>query len=104
MTEQAEEWGTHTKVLPISDRGLRRTVPKNFPYFSAEWNGGGYAQIIESSNFSKDFGFDTIAGILGADPVRFNRRRKATDEDRGAVLDFCSTWKKFDWTFDLDDE
>ena len=63
MEEQAEEWGTHTKVLSTREKGVRYTVPKGFPYFNVEWNGGGYAQIIESEKFPKDFGLDIIAGM-----------------------------------------
>mmetsp|Transcript_11309 Transcript_11309/g.17121 ORF Transcript_11309/g.17121 Transcript_11309/m.17121 type:complete len:471 (-) Transcript_11309:1061-2473(-) len=63
LTEQAEEWGTHTKLLTMKgNKGLRQTIPKGFNYFSIEWEGGGFAQIIETSSFPKDFGIDTIAG------------------------------------------
>lgn len=31
LSEQAEEWGTHTKLLSTRDKGLRRTIPKKFP-------------------------------------------------------------------------
>jgi len=102
LTEQAEEWGTHTKLLSTRDRGVRRTVPKGFPYFNVEWDNGGFAQIIESSAFPKDFGLDTIAGMMQLDPVRFNRKTRAADGDRAAVLDFCKRWKEFDWTLELD--
>lgn len=63
MEEQAEEWGTHTKVLSTKEKGVRYTIPKGFPYFNVEWNGGGYAQIIESEKFPKDFGLDILAGM-----------------------------------------
>ena len=61
---EAEEWGTHTKVLSTKNKGVRRTIPKDFPYFNVEWDGGGFAQIIESGSFPKDFGVDTIAGTF----------------------------------------
>lgn len=63
LTEQAEEWGTHTKILPIKKgKGLRQSIPKGFDYFYIEWEGGGFAQIIETNSFPKDFALDTIAG------------------------------------------
>ena len=102
LTEQAEEWGTHTKLLSTRDKGVRRTVPKGFSYFNVEWEGGGFAQIIESNAFPKDFALDTIAGMMQLDPVRFNRKQRAADGDRAAVLDFCKRWKDFDWTLELD--
>lgn len=27
--------------------GIRRAVPKGFPYFHVEWDDGGYAHVIE---------------------------------------------------------
>lgn len=27
--------------------GVRRAVPKGFPYFHVEWDDGGYAHVIE---------------------------------------------------------
>jgi len=102
MTEQTEEWGTHTKILSTRGKGLRRTIPKGFSYFNVEWNEGGFAQIIENESFPKDFAFDTIAGMMELDPLKFNRKKKAADNDRGAVLDFLNRWKEFDWTVALD--
>ncbi|GFH54255.1 hypothetical protein CTEN210_10731 [Chaetoceros tenuissimus] len=102
MTEQAEEWGTHNKILSTTGKGLRRTIPKGFSYFNIEWDDGGFAQIIESNKFPKDFGLDTIAGMMELDPMRFNRKQKSADFDRGAVLDFLKRWKEVDWTVHLD--
>ena len=103
LTEQAEEWGTHTKILSTRGRGLRHTVPKGFSYFNVEWDGGGFAQIIENRSFPKDFAADTIAGMMELDPLRFNRKKKAADYDKGAILDFLKRWKEFDWTIALDE-
>mmetsp|Transcript_182 Transcript_182/g.338 ORF Transcript_182/g.338 Transcript_182/m.338 type:complete len:468 (+) Transcript_182:58-1461(+) len=103
MTEQAEEWGVHTKVLSTKGKGLRGTVPKGFPYFNVEWSDGGFAQIIENEKFPKDFGLDIIAGMMELDPMKFNRKPKASDHDRGAVLKFLNGWKEFDWTLSLDE-
>jgi hypothetical protein len=62
LMEQAEEWGTHTKLLSTKDKGLQRTIPKTFPYFYVEWEAGnGFAQIIETGAFPSDFGVNTIA-------------------------------------------
>lgn len=103
MTEQAEDWGVHTKVLSTKGKGLRGTVPKGFPYFNVEWSDGGLVQIIENKKFPKDFGLDTIAGMMELDPMKFNRKPKASDYDRGAVINFLNRWKEFDWTLSLDE-
>ena len=46
------------------NKGVRQTIPKGFHHFHIEWDGGGFAQIIETGSFPKDFGIDTIAGKL----------------------------------------
>ena len=102
LTEQAEEWGTHTKLLSTKDKGLRRTIPKAFSYFNCEFANGGFAQIIETSNFPRDFALDTIAGMMQLDPVRFKRKQKPRDGDKAMVLSFAKKWKEFDWTLELD--
>ena len=102
MTEEAEEWGTHNKILSTRGKGLRRTIPKGFSYFNIEWGDGGFAQIIETQSFPKDFSLDTIAGMMDLDPMKFNRKKKAPDYDRDAVMKFLEGWKQFDWTNSLD--
>jgi hypothetical protein len=41
-------------------------------------------------------------GMMELDPVRFGRKRKASDYDRGAAMDFVQKWRSFDWTLALD--
>mmetsp|Transcript_2671 Transcript_2671/g.3846 ORF Transcript_2671/g.3846 Transcript_2671/m.3846 type:complete len:388 (-) Transcript_2671:56-1219(-) len=102
LSEQAEEWGTHTKLFKTRDKGLKGCIPKgNFPYFYVEWDDGGFAQIIESRSFPKDFGVDTVASMMEMDPLRFNRKRKDNEIDRRAVLKFVEKWKAHDWTLEL---
>ena len=103
LTEQVEEWGTHTKLLSTKNKGLQRTIPNRFAYFFVEWKvGDGFAQIIETAEFPKDFGVDTIAGMMQLDPVRFRRKqRQSLEEDRTMVLNFCSRWKPVDWTLEI---
>lgn len=108
MLEQAEEWGTHNKVMSTKGKGLRGTVPKNkFNYFYVEWGtNDGFAQIIESDSksFPKDFGVDTVAGMLQMDPIRFQRRnkRQSHQEEKQMVLDFLKNYKTVDWTLELE--
>ena len=130
LAEVAQEWGTHQRPIPLDGRRktLRNAVPKGFPYFYCGWNGGGVVQLIEggddggdddedggaggggggmragggSRGFQRDFGVDTIGGMMDCDPVRFNRNRPAADGDRKAILEVCERWKNFDWTLELD--
>lgn len=103
LNAEADEFGTHTKLMSTKEKGLRRTVPKNFPYFYIEWDSPsqGYAQIIESRNFRADFAVDTIAGMS---ELRLQRKRKVSaDEERQAINSFIQKWQPYDWTVQLDD-
>ena len=111
MVEQTEEWGTHNKILSTTSvKPLKSVIPKNFPYFHVEWGSvatsanTGYAQIIESTDFSPDFGLDTLAGMMELDPIRFQRKRKVSmEQERQGIADFLAKWKAFDWTLALDE-
>jgi len=125
LAEVAQEWGTHSKVITLDDnkKTLRNAVPKGFPYFYCGWEGGGFVQLIEneeegddedgdggggmrggggSKRFQRDFGIDTVGGMMECDPMRFQRRNPSRDGDRGEILQFCEKWKGFDWTLELD--
>ena len=108
LTEQAEEWGTHQKLMKTGNgKDLRATVPKNFHYFYIEYgpNGQGYVQMIESRAFPKDFGADTVLGMMHRDPMRFRSGKPASkEEERRIILQFLEKWKPYDWTVELDEE
>ena len=55
-----------------------------------------------SKRFPRDFGMDVIGGMMGCDPMQFQRKTPARDGDRGEILRFCDMWKEFDWTLELD--
>ena len=70
-----------------------------------EWKDGGYAQIVETHQFPKDFLLDTIGSMMQMDPIRFQRRKRQREDDsheRSMILDFCKKFKEFDWTVELD--
>lgn len=102
MLEQIDDWGTHNKIYSTEDKkGLRYTIPKGFPYFNIEWDSGGYAMIIETSSFSSRFAIDTIASMIGSDHLRFQSKRRSSDDDNQAVSKFLASWKQHDWTYNL---
>ena len=111
LVEQAEEYGTHTKLMKTTNsKQLRSVLPKKFPYFSIDWgnistsSNTGYAQIIESSDFPRDFGLDTLAGMMELDPVRFHRKKKFPKGfEAELVSNFAAKWKSFDWTQRIED-
>lgn len=78
---------------------------QNFPYFMVEWEGGGYAHVIEDADkFPRDLGLDVLAGMLGADPLRFdsrgNKRKESRnkDQEREKVRKFKEAFSTYDWT------
>jgi hypothetical protein len=111
MVEEADEFGTHNKLMKTSiQKPLPNVIPKKFPYFYINWgdiatsDSTGYAQIIESSSFRHDFGLDTLAGMMELDPIRFQRKVKfPPDMEKDLVAAFNSKWKSFDWTTSLED-
>lgn len=119
LAEIAQEWGTHQKAIVLnSQKTLRNAVPKGFPYFYCGWNGGGYVQLIEGDddglggsgegggNKYRDFGLDTVAGMMGLDPYRMRKKgkggREEFEEEKKGILHFCEKWKEVDWTTELD--
>jgi Protein similar to CwfJ C-terminus 2/Protein similar to CwfJ C-terminus 1 len=109
LTEVAEDWGTHQSIISTKyvTKELRNSIPKNFPYFYIEYgsskDGAGLVQMIESNTFPRDFGADTIAGMMRMDPLRF-RSNKTDAADHEALRLVKERWKPFDWTAELHDK
>ncbi|KAL7507283.1 hypothetical protein ACHAXN_006836 [Cyclotella atomus] len=119
LSEIAQEWGTHQMAIVLnSQKTLRNAVPRGFPYFYCGWNGGGYVQLIEGEDDGlggsgdvggskyRDFGLDTVSGMMGLDPYRMRKKgkggREDFEEEKKGILQFCERWKEFDWTTELD--
>ena len=80
----------------------------------------GANTLKQEAKFPRDFGVDTLAGVLGVDPPSFGGRGRgrggggggggrgggaaAVEEERKLVLAFLERWKAFDWTSELDGE
>ena len=107
LMEQAQEWGTHQKLISTNEKGLRRCVPPNFAYFYVEYDPPhqGYVQLIESNDFPKSFASDTICGMLGNEPLRMRPRSSSTPSMNGMVKEFQALFAApFDWTAELGDD
>ena len=54
------------QVIDTREKGLRRSVPKGFPYFSVSFGmGGGFAHVIEDeAQFPRHFGAEIIGFVL----------------------------------------
>lgn len=52
IDEAESEWSQHNakKIIDTRGKGLRASIPKNFPYFHVEFGlQGGYAHVIDVS-------------------------------------------------------
>ena len=56
--ESDTQWSQHQKLIDTRTKGLRRSVPKGFAYFSVSFGvDGGFAHVIEDEEvFPRYFG------------------------------------------------
>ena len=64
IDEAEEEWSQHNakKLIDTSEKGLRNSIPKDFPYFHVEFGlKKGYVHVIDDeSQFQSSFGVNVI--------------------------------------------
>ncbi|NXG18773.1 C19L2 protein, partial [Grallaria varia] len=58
IMESDEEWSMNKKIIDLSSKDVRKSVPKELPYFSVDFGlQGGFAHVIEDQhNFPYYFG------------------------------------------------
>lgn len=98
--EEAEgEWTTNKKLINLSERDVRRTIPKGLSYFWVNFGmDSGFAHIIEDQNrFPNNFAQEVIGGLLNLDPKFWRRPRKVTNLIP-KVKQFADWWKPYDIT------
>ncbi|KAK6161384.1 hypothetical protein DH2020_004765 [Rehmannia glutinosa] len=108
IDEAEDEWSQHNakKLIDTSEKGLRGSIPKNFPYFHVEFGlNKGFVHVIDDEKeFKSNFGLNVIRGILqlpGEDMYR-RRRQESLETQKQAVASFARDWEPFDWTKQLD--
>ncbi|KAI5067605.1 hypothetical protein GOP47_0018133 [Adiantum capillus-veneris] len=108
IDEAEDEWSQHDakKLIDTSVKGLRGSIPKNFPYFHVEFGlRAGYVHVIDNEReFRRDFGRNVVIGMLKLPEEEMHRRRKQQtfDQQKEAALNFQKDWAPFDWTKMLD--
>ncbi|KAG6556722.1 hypothetical protein Mapa_001665 [Marchantia paleacea] len=108
IDEAEDEWSQHNskKLIDTRQKGLRNSIPKNFPYFHVEFGmKGGYAHVIDDeSSFKAQFGIDVVAGILEfpEEDTYGHRRPDSYEEQKRKAAEFVKSWDPFDWTKMLD--
>ncbi|XP_056417595.1 CWF19-like protein 2 isoform X2 [Hyla sarda] len=101
IMESDEEWSMNKKLIDLSMKDVRRSVPKGLPYFSVDFGlQGGFAHVIEDHNkFPHYFGKEIIGGMLDLEPRIWRKAvRENFDDQRKKVLQFSQWWKPFDFT------
>lgn len=104
IQESESEWSQNKKVVDLSQKDIRRAVPKGFPYFAVDFgNQGGFAHVIEDeARFPFYFGKEVIGGMIDTDHRLWKKPpRENFDEQRRKVLKFAEMWKAYDWTQNL---
>ncbi|KAL2463538.1 CwfJ-like family protein [Forsythia ovata] len=108
IDEAEDEWSQHNakKLIDTSEKGLRGSIPKNFPYFHVEFGlNKGFVHVIDDEKeFKSSFGFNVIRGMLRLPAEDMHRRRKheSVETQKQAVASFAQDWEPFDWTKQLD--
>ncbi|CAM6087896.1 unnamed protein product [Calypogeia fissa] len=105
IDEAEDEWSQHNakKLIDTRQKGLRNSIPKNFPYFHVEFGmQGGYCHVIDDeTSFKPQFGRDVVAGMLELEEEG-HRRQDSMEQQRSRVKQFLKLWEPFDWTKMLD--
>ncbi|XP_072040204.1 CWF19-like protein 2 isoform X2 [Amphiura filiformis] len=106
IQESESEWMQNKKLIDTRNKGLRKSVPTGFPYFSVDFGlDGGFAHIIEDEQlFPHYFGKEIIGGMMDVEPMLWRRPHKQNFKiNVKKVLQFADWWKPFDWTQKLKD-
>ncbi|NXI67693.1 C19L2 protein, partial [Anseranas semipalmata] len=101
IMESDEEWSMNKKLIDLSSKDIRKSVPKGLPYFSVDFGlQGGFAHVIEDQHkFPHYFGKEIIGGMLDLEPRLWRKGiRQNFEEQRKKVLQFAQWWKPYDFT------
>ncbi|XP_049679500.1 CWF19-like protein 2 isoform X2 [Accipiter gentilis] len=101
IMESDEEWSMNNKLIDLSSKDVRKSVPKGLPYFSVDFGlQGGFAHVIEDQHkFPHYFGKEIIGGMLDLEPQLCRKGIRQNFEDqRKKVLQFAQWWKPYDFT------
>ncbi|CAL5392552.1 unnamed protein product [Camellia sinensis] len=107
IDEAEDEWSQHNskKLIDTSEKGLRGSIPKDFPYFHVEFGlNKGFVHVMDDEKqFKSNFGLNVIWGMLRLPEEDMYGRRKhdSVETQKQAVASFVKDWEPFDWTKQL---
>lgn len=108
IDESESEWSQHNakKLIETKTRGLRGSIPPDFPYFNVEFGlAGGYVHVIDDERrFNRNLGRDVMVSLLCLPQERMHQkpRRETAATLMQQASDFLKKWEPFDWTKQLD--
>lgn len=108
IDEAEDEWSQHNakKLIDTSVKGLRGSIPKDFPYFHVEFGlNKGFVHVIDDeTQFKSSLGLNVIRGMLHLPEEDMYRRRRheSVEAQKQAVATFARDWEPFDWTKQLE--
>ncbi|KAK1569187.1 hypothetical protein Q3G72_033611 [Acer saccharum] len=108
IDEAEDEWSQHNakKLIDTSVKGLRGSIPKDFPYFHVEFGlNKGFVHVIDDEKqFKSSLGLNVIRGMLelAEEDMHRRRRHESVEAQKQAVAKFVRDWEPFDWTKQLD--
>nr|XP_037277176.1 CWF19-like protein 2 isoform X1 [Rhipicephalus microplus] len=101
IMECEREWAQNKKLVDLSKKGLRNSIPRGLPYFSVDFGlQGGFAHVIEDEkDFPVYFGKEVVGGMLDSEPrLWLKQQHESFDEQKKKVLEFAKWWEPYDWT------
>ncbi|XP_005378078.1 PREDICTED: CWF19-like protein 2 [Chinchilla lanigera] len=101
IMESDEEWSMNKKLIDLSSKDIRKSVPRGLPYFSVDFGlQGGFAHVIEDEHkFPHYFGKEIIGGMLDLEPRLWRKGiRESFEDQRKKALQFAQWWKPYDFT------
>ncbi|XP_030773818.1 CWF19-like protein 2 isoform X1 [Rhinopithecus roxellana] len=101
IMESDEEWSMNKKLIDLSFKDIRKSVPRGLPYFSVDFGlHGGFAHVIEDQHkFPHYFGKEIIGGMLDIEPRLWRKGiRESFEDQRKKALQFAQWWKPYDFT------
>ena len=108
IDEAEDEWSQHNskKLIDTSEKGLRGSIPKDFPYFHVEFGlNKGFVHVIDDEQqFKSNFGINVVRGMLKLpeEDSYGSRKQDSVESQKQAVGSFAQDWGPFDWTKQLD--
>ena len=104
ISAEEEFEAVHKRIIDTRQKGLRASIPKNFPYFHVEFGiNGGYAHIIEDEEtWDRQFGHHVAAGMIKKHHA--GRQSEGHAEGEARVAQFKKWFAPHDWTKMLDGE